>query len=58
MAKLLPQTPKQSTVIISIVLVLLGLFGALISPVMAENGDWFLLAGFIVLLLGVYLKGL
>lgn len=58
MNKLIPQAPKNRTVIISIVLVLLGIFGAFISPTIAENGDWFLLAGFVLLLLGVYLKGL
>lgn len=53
-----PQAPKQSTVIISLVIVLLGLFGAAISPAIADNGDWFLLGGFVLLLLGVYVKGL
>jgi len=58
MSKLSPQAPKQVTVIISVALVLLGLLGALVSPAIADNGDWFLLAGFIVLLLGVYLRGM
>jgi hypothetical protein len=58
MSKLLPQAPKNSTVIISVVLVLLGLLGASFSPAIADNGDWFLLAGFILLLAGVYIKGL
>lgn len=58
MTKLLPQAPKNSTVIISAVLVLLGLFGATISPAIAANGDWLLLAGYVFLLLGVYVKGL
>ena len=58
MSKLLPQAPKQVTVMISVALVLLGLLGALISPAIADNGDWFLLAGFVILLLGVYLKGM
>lgn len=58
MSKLKPQAPKNSTVILSVVLVLLGLFGAIISPAIADNGDWFLLAGFVFLLLGVYIKGL
>ncbi len=58
MSKLLPQAPKNSTVIISIVLVLLGLFGAMISPTIADNGDWFLLAGVAFLLVAVYVKGL
>jgi hypothetical protein len=58
MSTVSPQAPKQSTVIISVVLVLLGLFGAAVSPTIADNGDWFLLAGFVFLLLGVYVKGL
>ena len=58
MSKLKPQAPKNTTVILSVVLVLLGLFGAVISPAIADNGDWFLLAGFVFLLLGVYIKGL
>ena len=58
MSTLSPQAPKNSTVIISIVLVLLGLFGAFVSPTIADNGDWFLLAGFVLLLVGVYVKGL
>lgn len=58
MSRLIPQAPKQSTVLISIVLVLIGLFGAILSPTIADNGDWFLLAGFVFLLLGIYVKGL
>tara|TARA_B100000497_G_C7663509_1_gene399825 strand:+ start:925 stop:1101 length:177 start_codon:yes stop_codon:yes gene_type:complete len=58
MSNLSPQAPKQNTVIISVVLVLVGLLGAAISPTIADNGDWFLLAGFVLLLLGVYVKGL
>jgi hypothetical protein len=53
-----PQAPKNVTVLVSVILVLLGLFGAVISPAIADNGDWFLLAGFVLLLLGVYVKGL
>ena len=56
--KLKPQAPKNTTVIISIALVILGLLGAVISPAIADNGDWFLLAGFVLLLVGVYVKGL
>jgi len=37
---------------------LLGLLGAAVSPFIADNGDWFLLAGFIFLLVGVFVKGL
>jgi hypothetical protein len=58
MSQLKPQAPKQSTVLISVILILLGFFGSLISPDLADNGDWFLLAGYILLLLGVYVKGL
>lgn len=53
-----PQAPKQVTVLVSIALVVLGLFGAFVSPSIADNGDWFLLGGYILLLLGVYVKGL
>ena len=53
-----PQAPKRSTVLISGALVLLGLLGAFISPTVADNGDWFLLAGYVLLILGVYVKGL
>jgi hypothetical protein len=58
MNQLIPQAPKNRTVLISVILVLLGLFGAVLSPTIADNGDWFLLAGFVLLLLGVYVKGL
>ena len=58
MSQLRTQAPKTSTVIISAALVLLGLLGAFVSPAIADNGDWFLLAGFVFLLLGVYVKGL
>ena len=58
MSQLSPQAPKNSTVIISVALVALGLLGAFISPAIADNGDWFLLAGFVLLLLGVFVKGL
>ena len=58
MSTLKPHAPKDITVLISVIIVLLGLFGAFISPVIASNGDWFLLAGFVLLLAGVYLKGL
>lgn len=58
MSQLKPQAPKNSTVLVSIILVLLGFFGAVISPAIADNGDWFLLGGFVFLLLGVYVKGL
>lgn len=58
MAQLAPQAPKNSTVLISVILVLFGLLGAFVSPAIADNGDWFLLAGFVFLLLGVYVKGL
>ncbi len=58
MSQIKPQAPKNVTVLISIILVLLGFFGAQIAPAVADNGDWFLLAGFVLLLLGVYIKGL
>jgi len=58
MNQLKPQAPKNITVLISVILVLLGLLGAMVVPAIADNGDWFLLAGFVLLLLGVYVKGL
>ena len=58
MSQLSPQAPKNVTVLISVILVGLGLLGAFISPAIADNGDWFLLVGFVVLLLGVYVKGM
>ena len=58
MSQLNAQAPKNRTVLISVILVFLGLFGAILSPTIADNGDWFLLAGFVLLLAGVYVKGL
>ncbi|MCG8329902.1 MAG: hypothetical protein MI974_19555 [Chitinophagales bacterium] len=58
MSQLKPQAPKTTTVIASVVFVLLGLFGAMIIPAIADNGDWFLLGGFVLLLIGVYVKGM
>ena len=58
MSSIKPQAPKNITVLISVILVLLGHFGGEIAPEIARNGDWFALAGFVLLLLGVYVKGL
>lgn len=58
MSQLKPHAPKNRTVLISIILVLLGLFGATLSPTIADNGDWLLLAGYVLLLVGVYVKGM
>jgi hypothetical protein len=58
MAQLAPQAPKNVTVLVSAAIVVLGLLGAFISPAIASNGDWFLLIGYIILLLGVYVKGM
>ena len=58
MSQLSPQAPKNVTVLISVILVGLGLLGAFISPAIADNGDWFLLVGYVILLLGVYVKGM
>lgn len=58
MSQLKARAPKNVTVIISIVLVLLGHFGTSIDPVIAKNGDWMVVAGYVLLLLGVYIKGL
>ena len=58
MDKLKTQAPKSITVLISLVLIALGLFGAMVSPQIADNGDWFLLLGYLLLLAGVFVKGL
>ena len=58
MSNLNPQAPKNTTVIVSVVLVLLALFGATLHPTIADNGDWLLLGAYVLLLLGVYIKGL
>lgn len=58
MSNLSAQTPKKTTVILSLVLVLLGVLGSHIHPILAENSNWLVLAGYVLLLLGVYLKGL
>ena len=58
MSNLKPSAPKTQTVLISIILVFLGLFGATLSPEIAENGDWILLIGYLILLAGVYIKNI
>ncbi|MEO0340518.1 MAG: hypothetical protein AAF242_15075 [Bacteroidota bacterium] len=58
MSQLRPQSPKMTTVIISVILIILGFVGAILSPALADNGDWFLLAGYVLLLAGVFVKGL
>ncbi len=45
------------TVVISLVLVLIALLGATVSPAIADNGDWLLLIGYIILVVGVFVKG-
>lgn len=58
MSSLKPQAPKNATVILSLVLVLLGLFGSKIIPGIAGVADYFVLGAYVLLLLAVYIKGL
>ena len=58
MSDLKPRAPKMSTVIISTLLVLVGHFGHSLAPFVAENGNFIALGGFVLLLLGIFLKGL
>lgn len=58
MSSLKPQAPKNATVILSLVLVLLGLFGSKLIPGLAGVEDYFVLGGYVLLLLAVYIKGL
>ncbi len=58
MSSLKPQAPKNATVILSLVLVLLGLFGSKIIPGIAGVEDYFVLGAYVLLLLAVYIKGL
>ena len=58
MSQLKPHAPKNFTIGISAALVLLGLFGGEISPYFAANGSYLLVGGYVLLLLGVYIKGL
>ncbi|WP_235297456.1 hypothetical protein [Portibacter marinus] len=57
MSSLKTQAPKMITVVISLVLVLIALLGATVSPAIADNGDWLLLIGYIILVVGVFVKG-
>lgn len=58
MSQLRTQAPKNVTVIVSMVLVLLGFFGDAISPEIARNGELIMVIGYVLLLLGVFVKGL
>lgn len=58
MSDLKTQAPKNITVIISLILILLGFAGDSISPQIAANGELLMLGGYILLLLGVFVKGL
>ncbi len=58
MSSVRTQAPKTITVILSVILVILGHFGGEIAPEIAQYGTWLALAGFVLLLLGVYVKGL
>ena len=58
MSSLKPQPPKNVTVILSVILVLLGLVGHEIIPSIAGVQDYLMLGGYVLLLLAVYIKGL
>ena len=50
--------PKKITFWISVVLAALGLLGVLVSiPVISGLAFWFVLVGYVVLLLGLLVKG-
>ena len=49
--------PKKSTFYISLVLAVLGLLGAFGVPVISGFAFWLLLAGYAVLVAGLFLKG-
>ena len=58
MSDLRTQAPKKTTVIISLVLVALAFFGSKFSYLLADYSYWLILAGYILLLAGVYMKEL
>ena len=58
MGILTPSSPKTNTVIVSLLLVLAGYFGALYIPSIAEHKEWLLIGGYVILLFGVYIRGL
>ena len=51
--------PKQGTFILSVILILLGLIGSLVSiPFVSQFNNWIAFAGGALLLLGNMIKGL
>ena len=51
--------PKQITFWIAVVLGVLGFLGNIAAiPLVSANAFWFLLAGFVLLVLGLLVKGL
>lgn len=51
--------PKQVTLWVSVVLAVLGILGFFVSiPFVSAYAFWFVVVGFVVLLLGCLLKGL
>lgn len=51
--------PKVTTFWIAVILGLLGFFGRLTAiPLVSANDFWFLFAGFVLLVLGLLVKGL
>jgi len=51
--------PKNITFYISVVLAVLGLIGALVTiPFLSAYAFWFVFVGFVLLVLGLLLKGL
>lgn len=58
MGILTPQTPKTNTVIISLLIVLGAYFGASYIPTVANQRDMVMLGGYLILLLGVYIRDL
>lgn len=58
MGILTPSSPKTNTVIISLLLVFGAYFGASYVSFISENRDFVFLGGYLILLLGVYIRGL
>lgn len=50
--------PKKSTFWISVILAVLGLIGKFVAiPFVTANAFWFVIVGFVILALGLLLKG-
>jgi len=58
MGFLTPQSPKTNTVIISLLLVFGAYFGASYVSFISDNRDFVFIGGYLLLLLGVYVRGL